>query len=130
MKTLTIKWQRLVDESDQTCPRCNDTGETVKRAFEKLKRALSELDIEVEFTEKKLDFPTFNKDPLQSNTIWIGDKLLEEWIGGETGKNQCCDTCGDSECRTVLIGEKTYESIPENLIIKASLLAASELITT
>ena len=129
MKILTIRWQRLVDENDKTCPRCGETGETVKTAFEKLKKALSELGIEVELTEKKLDFPIFNQDPLQSNCIWIGDRLLEEWIGGRTGKSQCCDTCGDSECRTISIGENTYESIPENLIIKAGLMAASELLT-
>lgn len=128
MKTLIIKWQRLVDHNDQTCPRCNETGESVKTAFEKLKKALSELNIVVELQEKKLDFPIFNQDPLQSNRIWIGDKLLEEWIGGTTGKSKCCDTCGDSDCRTISIGEITYESIPESLIIRSGLLAAAELL--
>jgi len=128
MKTLTIKWQRLVDENDQTCPRCSNTGITVQTAFEKIKKALSALEIEVVLTEKKLDFPIFNQDPLQSNSIWLGDRLLEEWIGGKTGKSQCCSTCGDAECRTISIGESTHESIPENLIIKAGLLAAAELI--
>lgn len=128
MKTLTIKWQRLVDDNDQTCPRCNETGESVKTAFEKLKKALFELGIFVELTENKLDFPIFNQDPLQSNRIWIGDRLLEEWIGGIVGKSKCCDTCGDSDCRTISIGETTYESIPESLIIKSGLLAAAELL--
>ena len=128
MKTLIIKWQRLVDHNDQTCPRCSDTGESVKTAFEKLKKALSELSIFVELQEMKLDFPIFNQDPLQSNRIWIGDKLLEEWIGGTTGKSKCCDTCGDSDCRTISIGEITYESIPESLIIRSGLLAAAELL--
>lgn len=128
MKTLTIKWQRLVDDNDQTCPRCNETGESVKTAFEKLKKALFELGIFVELTENKLDFPIFNQDPLQSNRIWIGDRLLEEWIGGIAGKSKCCDTCGDSDCRTISIGETTYESIPESLIIKSGLLAAAELL--
>jgi hypothetical protein len=58
----------------------------------------------------------------------ISGKLLEEWIGGETGKSKCCDVCGDSECRTISFGENTFESIPERLIIKAGLLAAAELI--
>jgi len=129
MKTITIRWQRLVDENDQTCPRCRETGETVKKAFVKLKKALFELGIEVELKEKKLDFLLFNQDPLQSNRIWIGDRLLEDWIGGTAGKSKCCDTCGDSECRIISIGEITYEAIPENIIIKASLLAASELLT-
>lgn len=128
MKTLTIKWQRLVDDNDQTCPRCNETGEAVKTAFEKLKKALFELGIFVELTEIKLDLPIFNQDPLQSNRIWFGDRLLEEWIGGIAGKSKCCDSCGDSDCRTISIGETTYESIPESLIIKSGLLAAAELL--
>lgn len=129
MKNLTIRWQRLLNEDDQTCLRCGETGETVKTAFEKLKRALAELDIEVVLTKEALDFSTFTKDPLQSNCIWIGGRLLEEWIGGTTGKSQCCDACGDSECRTISFGENTFESIPENLIIRAGLLAAAELVT-
>lgn len=128
MKTLTIIWQRLVDENNQTCPRCGETGGSVKTAFEKLKKALSELEIKVELKEKKLAFPLFNQDPLQSNRIWVGDKLLEEWIGGTTGKSKCCDTCGDSECRTISIGDNTFESIPESLIVRAGLLAAAELL--
>jgi len=129
MKTLSIRWQRLVDKNDHTCPRCSETGDTVKAAFIKLNKALSELEIEVELIEKELDFSIFNQDPLQSNLIWIGDRLLEEWVGGNTGKSKCCDTCAGSECRTILVEGKTYESIPEYLIIKAGLLAASELLT-
>lgn len=94
----------------------------------KLKSALAELGIEVELIQKSIDFLVFKNNPLQSNSILINGKLLEDWIGGETGKSKCCDVCGDSECRTISFGENTFESIPENLIIKAGLLAAAELI--
>ena len=33
MHTLTIRWQRLVDASDQTCPRCASTEQEVTKAF-------------------------------------------------------------------------------------------------
>lgn len=127
MKKMTIQWQRLLDDKNQTCPRCNDTGETVKTGALKLKNALAMLDIEVELLQKGMDFSAFANNPLQSNTILINGKLLEEWIGGETGKSKCCDVCGDSDCRTISFGENTFESIPENVIIKAGLLAAAEL---
>jgi hypothetical protein len=127
MKTLTIRWQRLVNESGQTCTRCQETGDTVKTAFEKLKKALAVLDIEVELEKETLDFLIFTKDPLQSNRIWIGGRPLEEWIGASVGKSQCCDVCGESECRTILTGQNTFEAIPEDLIIAAGLLAAAEL---
>ena len=129
MKTLTIRWQRLLNENDQTCSRCGETGGTVQTAFEKLKKALAHLDIKVELSQEAIDFTTFTKDPLQSNCIFIGGKLLEEWIGGTTGKSKCCDACGDFDCRTISIGKNTFESIPEELIVRAGLLAAAELFT-
>jgi len=128
MEKLIIQWERLLNEDKQTCPRCSETGETVKTGVLKLKNALGELGIDVELVQKALDFSAFAKNPLQSNRILINDKLLEEWIGGETGKSKCCDVCGDSECRTISFGENTFESIPERLVIKAGLLAAAELI--
>lgn len=130
MKKLTIQWQRLLNDKDQTCPRCSETGETVKTGVSKLKNALTELGIEVELIQKALDFSAFTNNPLKSNSILLNGKLLEDWIGGETGKSKCCDVCGDAECRTISFGQDTFESIPENLIIKAGLLAAAELIET
>jgi len=128
MNKIIIQWQRLLNDKDQTCPRCRETGDTVTTGVSKLKKALAELGIEVELIQTALDFSTFANNPLQSNSILINGKLLEEWIGGETGKSKCCEVCGDSECRTISFGNNTFESIPENLIIKAGLLAAAELI--
>jgi len=48
MKTLTIRWQRLVNENGQTCPRCHDTGDAMLRAFTRLQKAFAELGIEVQ----------------------------------------------------------------------------------
>jgi hypothetical protein len=127
MKTITIRWRRLVDEGDQTCPRCGSTGETVRSAVDKLKKALAELGIEVLLKTETIDFPMFSQDSLQSNRIWIGEKPLEEWIGATVGQSPCCGVCGDSECRTLSIGNNTYEEIPERLIVQAGLLAAAEL---
>ena len=127
MKQLIIRWQRLVNESGLTCERCTYTGSTVENAYKKLKKSLVELGIEVELKKEILDFSIFIKDPLQSNRIWIAERPLEEWIGATVGKSQCCDVCGDSECRTISINRDTFENIPENLIIKAGLLAAVEL---
>jgi hypothetical protein len=129
MKTLTIRWQRLVNQSGKTCPRCTDTGDTVEAACNKLKKSLGELDIEVVLNKETLDFSIFTKDPLQSNRIWINEIPLEEWIGANVGQSKCCDVCGELECRTVSIGQDTFEKIPEELIIRAALLATAELFT-
>lgn len=126
MKTLTIRWQRLVIHGEQTCPRCQDTGDAAQRAFARLRKALAELDIEVQLQTDTLALPLFTTDPLQSNRIWIGERPLEEWLGAAVGQSPCCDACGDAQCRTIALAD-TYEAIPEKLIIRAALLAAAEL---
>ena len=127
MKFLTIVWQRLVDETGQTCNRCGTTYEEIKKALELLKKALSQLDIEVTFEQREINQTEFSNDPSQSNRIWISARPLEEWLGAQVGQSPCCDICGDSECRTIEIDAKVYESIPTDLIIKAGLMAASHL---
>lgn len=127
MKTLKIKWQRLMFEG-QTCPRCGSTGEEVEKAVTGLKEALRPLGIDVVLEKSEISNEQFKSDTLQSNMIWINDRLLEDWIGGITGQSQCCDVCGPNDCRTVSVGQDVYEVIPSELIIKAGLLAASQLL--
>jgi len=127
MKTITIRWKRLINEKGQTCVRCGSTGEAIQSAVNKLKKALAEIGIEVCLKIETLDFPMFTKDPLQSNRIWVGERPLEKWVGASVGQSPCCDVCADSECRILSIGNSTYEEIPEKLIIRAGLLAAAEL---
>lgn len=130
MKKLTIRWQRVVDEAGRTCDRCSNTEGSVEESFTKLNKALSALGIEVELKKERLSQSTFKKDPLQSNRIMICEKPLEDWIGATVGKSQCCAVCGESECRTISTEQNTFETIPENIIIRAGLLAAADLVTS
>ena len=126
-KELIITWQRLL-LNEITCPRCETTEAEVEKAFVSLKSALLPLGIEVALEKKSLTGEEFMTDPLQSNMIRLNDRLLEEWLEAKTGKSQCCNVCGPNSCRTVNIGGEVYETIPSEIIIKAGLLAASELI--
>lgn len=128
MRTLNILWQRLVDERGQTCDRCGTTETAVEEAVQKLKRSLKELDINVVLEKKTLDQSTFLKDPLESNRIWIAGEPFEKWLSASTGQSKCCSTCGDSDCRTVMVDGKTYEAIPTELIVRAGLLAGAQLL--
>jgi hypothetical protein len=127
MKVLKIQWQRLVDEQGRTCNRCGATETSMENAIQKLKRSLKELDIDVVLDKKALNQSIFAKDPLQSNRIWIGGVPIEKWISATSGKSQCCSTCGESECRTIEVGGKSYEAIPAEMIIEAGLLASARL---
>jgi len=127
MRVLNIRWQRLVDATNQTCDRCGSTGAAVVRAVEMLTRGFKELDVEVLLKVEALDSAMFAQAPLESNRIWIGGFLPEWWLSASSGKSQCCSACGDAECRTLTVDGKTYEAIPVELIIKAGLLAAARL---
>lgn len=126
MKTLAIEWQRLLDEHEKTCPRCGSTEQEVENAVTRLNQELEFFEINVSLVKKAIEPASFKKDVLQSNKIVIADKTLEEWLGAETGQSRCCDVCGDAECRTVEFADQTYETIPAHLIVKAGLLAASQ----
>lgn len=129
MRVLKIKWQRLVSEGE-TCPRCGATEEELKKAISTLKQSLIPLGIEVVLEKAELSLGEFKKDPLRSNQIWLNNRLLEDWVGGKFGQTPCCDVCGPSACRTVEVKGEVYEAIPAGLIIKAGLIAASQLLTT
>jgi hypothetical protein len=128
IKTLTIRWQRLVSKGE-TCPRCGDTEKEIGKALQTLEQSLNPLGIKVALEKQELKPGEFQKDPLQSNRIWIGGRSLEEWLGLKVGQTPCCQTCGDAECRTVENAGQVYESIPAELIVKAGLLAASSLVS-
>ncbi|MEJ5305439.1 MAG: DUF2703 domain-containing protein [Ignavibacteria bacterium] len=127
MKTLKIKWQRLISEG-QTCPRCNSTEKELNKAFLTLKKSLVHFGIEVILEKNEISIAEFQKDPLKSNAILINDKPLEDWVNGKVGSTNCCDVCGPYDCRTIEMNGEIYETIPSELIIKAGLLASSQLI--
>ena len=127
MKSLPIVWQRLVS-GGQTCTRCAATQHEVEHAVHILEQALRPLGIEPQLEIRELDEALFAQDPSASNRIWIAGKPIEEWLEGTVGSSRCCSVCGDSECRTVEVRGTTFEAIPERLILKAALIAASELL--
>ena len=127
MAPLPIVWQRLVTEG-ATCPRCDGTQGELMRAIATLRSALAPLGIEPVLTVKELDETTFRAAPGESNRIWIGGKPIEDWIEGQAGSSQCCDECGDNDCRTLEVDGQSYEIPPQTLLVRAGLIAASRLL--
>lgn len=127
MKTLPIVWQRLVSASGTTCPRCQGTHEEVGRALEHLKYALEPLGVLPTLELREINEASFQAQPAESNRIWVAGKPLEEWIGASVGHSRCCNECGDQDCRTVEVAGATYEVIPEQLLVRAALIAATRM---
>ena len=128
MKEITISWQRLVEDG-RTCPRCGDTGEAVQQAADTLRNALAGLGIGVRLEEGELATAEFTQAPLESNRILLQGRTLEDWLGATTGQSPCCEVCGPNECRTVTVDGTTHEAIPADLIIRAGLLAAGQVLS-
>ena len=128
MRTLPIIWQRLVDPSGETCPRCGGTHEELKKAVATLERSLRPLGIKPSLETREIGSVDFEKDPSQSNRIWIAGRLLEEWLGGGASSSTCCSVCGDAECRTIEVDSESFEVIPSELILRAALIAASQIV--
>ena len=125
MKILPIIWQRLVTPKGETCERCGNTYMEMLRAVETLREQLSPLGIEPVLRTKIISEQEFKTHPQESNRIWIAGRSIEDWLSASVGKSTCCSVCGGAVCRTLEVGAETFEAIPEALILKAALLAAS-----
>jgi hypothetical protein len=128
MIELPILWQRLVSDDGRTCDRCGATQTELAGALELLRSSLAPLEIEPVLEERQIDDATFRADPSLSNRILIAGRPIEQWLDASTGSSRCCSVCGDAECRTVELGDATFESIPERLIVQAGLIAAAQLL--
>lgn len=128
MKSLPIVWQRLVDSGGETCDRCGATYEALEQAIAKLDEVLRPLGIQTTFETREIDRASFTADSSQSNRVWIAGKPIEEWLGARVGSSTCCSVCGDSECRTIELDNDVFEAIPSGLVLKAALMAASQLV--
>ena len=129
MKTLSLVWYRLV-KAGETCIRCRQTHQELEKAVVKLKTSLLPLGLEVKFETKELTEEEFKANPSKSNEVWIAGKPVEEWLGAHVGMTPCSSVCTGSSCRTLQVGERLYETIPEELFIKAGLKAASDILTS
>ena len=128
MNSLPIVWQRLVSPDGKTCDRCNATYQEMQQAVSKLKEALRPLGIEPALEIRDINEASFKANPSESNRIWIGGRPMEQRLGARVGSSRCCSVCGESECRTVEVGAATFEAIPQELFLKAALIASSELL--
>lgn len=124
---LMVVWQRLLTDGE-TCPRCGTTQQAVRDAVATLREALLPLGITPNLEERSLDLATFQGSPGESNRIWIAGRPLEDWLGATVGASACCSVCGDNECRTLEVEGSSFEAVPEQLIVKAGLVAAASML--
>jgi hypothetical protein len=84
--------------------------------------------MQVRVIKSPLTSAQFKLDPSESNRIWIGDETLENILGAKAGTSTCSGCCGDSPCRTTVVDGQSYETIPPELIVRAGLRVAADLV--
>lgn len=127
-RTITVRWQRMVMETGDTCDRCSSTQTEVRLAAGTLRRCLGPLNIEVALEETPMTPEVCARDMSQSNRIFVDGRPLADWLRGKIGMSPCgpcCEKLGERvECRTLAVDGQTYAVIPARLIVRAGLLAA------
>ena len=127
MKKILVEWF-CYDKAGQTCGRCNESFQVIKRTVEKMQPMLTERDIVVDLKEHLLDETGID----HSNTVTINGKdilnLLNERDDIFTYCRSCTAITGKpSECRVFIYKNIAYESIPEEMLREAILQEASTL---
>jgi hypothetical protein len=92
-----------------TCDRCDATRHELERAVAVLEHVLGPLDVEPRLQVVEIDEASFDFDAGTARRIWISGKSIEDWLA-ET------------------VGGATGQPMSERLILKAALVASSELI--
>lgn len=122
MKTIVIEWKHLEKEG-RTCRRCSRTAKHLHEVLKEMKGEFKNKHIRVELIETKLP-PEQIKE---SNEILIDGVLLEELTFRTSSSENYCWSCSKltgkkTNCRTICLGNNTFETIPVFLIQQAILV--------
>jgi hypothetical protein len=121
MKHLEIEWRHL-DKEGNTCNRCADTGVALAASMESLVKECQPCGWNITFKETKLSETAL----AESNLILINGVLIENILPNAVASTShcasCCELftgCQTTTCRTIEVGNQSYEAIPVSLIRQA-----------
>jgi hypothetical protein len=117
MKKIIVEWQRYEKEGN-TCCRCGDSTEVVRRVVDELRASNADLDIELKeysLGEDRIDL---------SNTVKVNGKDIMDILGEKQRVLNACPSCTDligkeTECNTYVYKGKIYDSLPEEMLKEA-----------
>lgn len=120
MKSLTIEWRHL-DKAGNTCVRCSDTGAELDAVAASLAAECRPCGWEIGLRETRLD----ERRIAQSNLLLFNgipiENLLPNAGASENHCESCCEFTGHPTfCRTLAVGDRSYEAIPAALIRQAA----------
>ena len=118
MKELKIEWKHY-DKEGETCTRCNSTGNNIQKAIKVISRDSRFDKAKITFKETKLRA----EEMPESNSVFINGEAIEDILRATASENYChscsCLAGAGTNCRTIELNGKSFEDIPENLILQA-----------
>ena len=117
MKKVVIEWLRYEKEGD-TCCRCGDSTDVVRRVVDEFKTSNSDLDVELKeysLSEDRIDL---------SNTVKVNGRDIMDILGERQRVLNACPSCTDligkeTECNTYVYKGKIYDSLPDEMLKEA-----------
>ena len=127
MNKILVEWF-CYEKAGETCGRCDDSFQVIKKTVEKMLPILTERDIVVDLKAHLLDESRID----HSNTVTINGKDILELLHERDDIFTFCRSCTaltgkPTECRAFIYKNKAYESIPEEMLREAILQEASAL---
>lgn len=118
MKEIIVEWKHY-DKEGETCTRCNNTGDNIKKVLKKISKDAKFKNLNMSYKETKLEA----EEMPESNSIFINGKPIEDILSATASENYChscsCLAGAGTNCRTLKYLGDTYESISEEIILKA-----------
>ena len=117
MKKVIVEWSRY-EKEDNTCCRCGDSTEVVRRVVDEFKARNTDLDIELK--EYSLDEDRIDL----SNTVKVNGRDIMDILGERQRVLNTCPSCTDligkeTECNTYVYKAKIYDSLPDEMLKEA-----------
>lgn len=117
MKKVIVEWYRYEKEGN-TCCRCGDSTEVVRRVVDEFKARNA--DIEIELKEYSL-----GEDMIDlSNTVKINGRDIMDILGEKKRVLTACPSCTDligkeTDCNSYFYKGKIYDSLPDEMLKEA-----------
>jgi hypothetical protein len=117
MKKVIVEWHRYEKEGN-TCCRCGDSTEVVRRVVDEFKARNTDLDVEL----KEYSLGEDRIDP--SNTVKVNGRDIMDILGERQRALNACPCCTDligkeTECNTYVYEGKIYDSLPDEMLKEA-----------
>lgn len=117
MKKVIVEWFRYEKEGN-TCCRCGDSTEVVRKVIDEFKARNSDLDVELKeysLGEDRIDL---------SNTVKINGKDIMDILGEKSRFLTACLSCTDligkeTGCNSYVYKGKIYDSLPDEMLREA-----------